>query len=309
MAHLADAKAEELLNQTKIKEITTTRKLITLRADDSISAALQTLANNAITSAPVWDAEKKGFIGFVDVLDLAMFVSYTFYENYKKHPHLYDPKEIQKRFQTTVSELINVSKRDPFWPINGNESVAFLIDNFLKVGIHRVPVVDDGEVIGVVSQSDVVRLLSKNIPTISQTANKTISELGLNTNFVVTIKNDATLIEAFNLILTSGVSGIAVVNFSDGSLINNLSASDMRGLTEQSFFRLEVQLHQLFAGISKMPPVTCRPNAHLSDVLKQIESTGVHRVYIVDDHNRPTGVIALTDILRLFSRPGNPLDI
>jgi len=309
MAHLTDSKAEEFLYKVKIKEITTTRNVITLNADDSISKAMQTLAQQGITAAPVYDMAKKDFIGFVDVLDLTIFIVYVFQENYQKHPHLYDPKELKQRFAMPIREVINASKRDPFWTVNANETVEFLISNFLKMGIHRVPVSDNGQIIGIVSQSDVVRLLHRSNQYLTATTTKTIQELGLDTGIAYSVRNDATLIEAFNAIIANNVTGIAIVNFSNGEIINNLSASDLKGITEASFFRLEAQLHTIFAGSPKMPPVTCTSNTKLQDVLSMIEKTGVHRVYVVDEQNRPKSVITLTDILTLFSRPGNPLDI
>jgi CBS-domain-containing membrane protein len=58
---------------------------------------------------------------------------------------------------------LDASKRDPFWTVDANESVGWLLNNFLKAGIHRVPVVDNGKVVGIVSQSDVVKLLARNM--------------------------------------------------------------------------------------------------------------------------------------------------
>lgn len=309
MLHLSDKTAEQFLDERKVASITTTRNLVTLSANDSVEKAMQILAQHGITSAPVYNLELNQYIGFIDVLDLAVFVSYMFYENFQKHPHLYDPKELRARFSLPVKDVINVSKKDPFWTVDSNESIGFLINNFLKVGIHRVPVEENGKVVGIVSQSDVVRFLQKHHSHTSYTTDKTIYELGLDKREVVSVKNDATLMEAFNTILANGVSGIAVVDFSTGALLNNLSASDLKGLTEQSFFRLEVQLHQLFANSPKKPPVTCFSQDKLQDVLTQIEKTGVHRVFVVDKENKPMSVITLTDILRLFARPGSPLDI
>ncbi len=43
----------------------------------------------------------------MDVLDLTVFVVRVFAESYAKHPHLYDPKEINERFQMPVSEVVS----------------------------------------------------------------------------------------------------------------------------------------------------------------------------------------------------------
>jgi len=301
--HSADLKAEEFLDNVKVKAISKINNIITLDAEDSITRAMEILGKGGISSAPVWDNEMNSFIGFVDVLDLTIFVSYVFHENFQRHPHLYDPKELRKRFEMPVKDVINASKRDPFWTLDGNESVGFLINCFLKDGIHRVPVVDNEKLIGIVTQSDVVSLLARNSQQIS-IASKKLYELGLDQFPLVTIKNDATLIDALNAMVTNDVTGLAVVDFKDGHLINNLSCSDFKGVTEQNFFRLEAQLHQIFmAATQKKPPVTCSRFATLGEVINTVEKTGVHRVFIVDELNRPTSVLSLTGIMACFSRP------
>jgi len=302
--HNSDLQAEAFLDRVKVKEICKSHSIVTLDAKDPIGKAMEILAQRGITGAPVWDAESKKFIGFVDTLDLTMFISYLYYENFQRHPHLYDPKELSRRFALPVQDVINASKRDPFWTVDAGETVGFLINNFLKAGIHRVPVVENGNVIGIVSQSDVVKLLAKNHPNIASLANKKLYQLGLDKHPVVTVKNDDSLIDAFNTILRNDISGLAVVDFQNGRLLNNLSASDLKGITETNFFRLEAQLHQVFnATPNKKPPVACSRFNTLGEVIGQLEKTGVHRVYVVDEELKPVGVISLTDIMRCFSRP------
>jgi len=310
MSHTEDVQAEEFLDTLKVKNICTSRNVVTIGAQDTIERAMEILAERGITGAPVWDHEKKQFVGFVDTLDLTMFVAYLYYENYQKHPHLYDPKELKKRFSLPISDVVNASRRDPFWTIDSEESVGFLINNFLKAGLHRVPVMENGNVVGIVSQSDVVRALFKYKDKISRTVSKKISELNYEKCPVVSVKNDAKLIDAFNIILANDVTGVAVVDFRTGKLLNNLSANDLKGIREGNFFKLEAQVHQIFSNSTeKKPVVSCSPNNTLWDVINQIENTGVHRVYVVDEEERPKGVISLTDIMRYFSRPSNPLDL
>jgi len=307
--HCADLKAEEFLDNVKVKSFCKSQQIVSVVANDSTSRAMEILAKKGITGAPVWDNEKKEYIGFVDTLDLTMFVSYVYFENFQRHPHLYDPKELKKRFALPVRDVINASKRDPFWTVDAEESVGFLINNFLKLGIHRVPVVQNGQVVGIVSQSDVVRLLAKNKQFLGELATKTVADLGLDQKPVVTVRNDIPLIEAFNAILANDISGLAVVDFSTGALVNNLSASDLKGVTEQNFFKLEAQVHQIFMlNYDKKPPVFCYPHNTLGAVISHVEETGVHRVYVVDQHKKPVGVVTLTDIMYAFSR-GNPLDL
>jgi len=300
-----DSSTKTFLERTPVgnikKEI---GKLITVSSTDSVAKVMQTLANSGITAAPVFDASAGTFVAFVDVLDLAMFACKVFASNYQEHPHLYDPKQLEDRFSLSVVEVINASNRDPFLPVSNHSNLAFLINNFLRFVIHRVPVSSDDRVVGIVSQSDVVKFLQKHPQEIRVQRSKTLTELGLDKGNVITITNNEPLIKAFTTILSHKISGLAVIDFQTGQILNNLSASDLKGLTQGSFFKLEVPIHQIFLySGGKLPAVTCSPNSNLGEVIDLFEKTGVHRVYVVDGLMKPLNVISLTDVLNVFTTP------
>jgi predicted transcriptional regulator len=301
-----DATTNHFLHITKISDVKEKRSsLISLKSDEAITTALQILAQGQITGAPVIDINSQQYIGFVDVLDLAMFVANVFAENYKKHPHLYDPRELERVFNLPVSQVINASNRDPFIPVDINESISYLINNFLKFGVHRVPVQQKGEIVNIVSQSDVVRFLHKHNAIIKDETNKTLTELGLDKGNVISITNDETLIKAFIHIVTHKISAIAVVDFQTGQLLNNLSASDLKGITQETFWRLEQPIHQilLHLGPNKLPPVVCTVNTKMGEVIELFCKHGVHRIYVLNPERKPINVITLTDVLNVFATP------
>lgn len=45
------------------------------------------------------------------------------------------------------------------------------------------------------------------------------------------------------------------------------------------------------------PPHPRRPTSSLKHVVEKLVKNGLHRLYVVDDELKPTGVITLTDIL------------
>lgn len=57
---------------------------------------------------------------------------------------------------------LDASTRDPFLPVDVNASLEFLVNNFLRYGIHRVALKEGDKIVGLVSQSDVVRFLSEH---------------------------------------------------------------------------------------------------------------------------------------------------
>jgi len=294
---------KSFLEHTKVKDIAKMNDLISMKSTDTIEQTLATLALNEITGAPVFDAGTHKFIGFVDVLDLATFIANVFADNYKKHPHLYDPKELAQRFGMSVVEVINASARDPFLPVDINASVEFLMNNFLRYGIHRVALQDGDKIVGLVSQSDVVRFFSQHPNNLVNERKKTLEELGLAKGNVVSVSYEDTLIKAFVTLLTHKITGLAVVD-AHGRLVNNLSASDLKGLTKENFWKLEIQIHQMLLSMgTKLPPVVVSPNATLGEVMDKFQKFGIHRIFVVDEESKPVNVISLTDVLNVFVTP------
>jgi CBS domain-containing protein len=291
------------LERTTIKDLKKSGSLVVLSEGASVQSAFETLNANQITAAAVYDLTQRKFLGFVDTLDLTVFVVRVFSENFEKHPHLYDPKELQLRFQMPVKEVINASKRDVFHPVESSQSLHFLISNFLQYSVHRVPVLENGKMVGIVSQSDVIKFLSKHTRSLTDTMTKTINELGMSDGNVISVRVDMTVMKAFSKILCNNITGLAVVDL-NGRLVNNISASDLKGVSLASFYKLEIPIHEAFLySTSKLPPVTCDPKHTLGEVIEIIERTGVHRVFVVDSENRPINVITLTDIIKRFANP------
>jgi CBS domain-containing protein len=59
----------------------------------------------------------------------------------------------------------------------------------------------------------------------------------------------------------------------------------------------------LMGNLPKYEPVTINMNDKFGDVLKTVMEKRVHRVYIVDNDRKPTGVVSLRDLLaRILER-------
>jgi hypothetical protein len=61
-----------------------------------------------------------------------------------------------------VGQAKNASKFDVFWPVHPSTGLYQLLETFTR-GVHRCPVTEDGRVVGVVSQSDVMAFLAQRV--------------------------------------------------------------------------------------------------------------------------------------------------
>lgn len=203
--------------------------------------------------------------------------------------------------------------------------------------LHRLAIFDNsGEIVGIVSQMDVLRWLLSKEESFPQILDKTIDELGLLTGRrpVLTVNvHDITLM-AFHKIVEAGVSGAPVLS-DQGELVANLSVSDLRALTEEHFGMLALPLgeflalehHLAYVGYSSDKKNSCeqrwfygarkgksdeqdlklhiaQPNSSLRSVLNTFLHNHVHRVYIINEkqNNSPVeSVLTLTDILQFMA--------
>ncbi|GBF94964.1 hypothetical protein Rsub_07465 [Raphidocelis subcapitata] len=204
--------------------------------------------------------------------------------------------------------------------------------------VHRLALYDDAEaIVNIISQTDIVRFLAINRSHLGPIARKTVQELGWCPKQVVAVTPDVSAIEAMALMNDSHISAVAVVD-SVGKIIGNFSVSEMRTIMAEHFGALALPVGEFLAlehgtefvgyrritddGVRSTPGhrfVTDRvartrprtpgeevgqslvlvgPNATFADVVERIVSHRIHRVYVIDDEERPVGCATCTDVLR-----------
>jgi len=87
-----------------------------------------------------------------------------------------------------------------------------------------------------------------------------------------------------------------------GKLIANISASNIKGMTRANIQLLYRPLTDFLARDRKRGwwqlPVTTTLDTTLQDVLVQFVAAKVHRMYIVDNEDKPIGEVSISDIVR-----------
>jgi CBS domain-containing protein len=121
--------------------------------------------------------------------------------------------------------------------------------NWLQYGVHRVPLVNsENQTESILAQGDVVEFIreqfDKQAPGFVELADMTIGQLDMVPGQVISIRDNCTLLLAFEAIIANNVSGIAIVN-REGRLVGNLSATDFEGITETNFVNLDRELRDL----------------------------------------------------------------
>jgi len=322
ISHL-DKKVRDFLDSVTVASIMkSSHELVTFKPNDTVEEALKKLATFAISGAPVFDQNEQKVLGYISVLDLVVWVVRTFAVS-KGDRKDYDWSKLDQQFKMPISEILGEHDDffshkdlalpltpsseyglDPFWPVPQDSTLRSLINSYFKWRIHRCPVAEKGKVVGHVSQSDVIRFLANNPKSLEGVLSKKLTDLGLDEGPVTCVLKGKSLIEAFNVMMETKFTGLAIID-EQGRLVQNISASDLKGVTKESFWKLEMPIENIIKEEKKLPVLTCSPKSTLDEVVKKLADCRVHRIYVVDNQNKPRNVITLTSIMKVFSESGS----
>ena len=163
-----------------------------------------------------------------------------------------------------------------------------------------LPVVDDGRVAGIVTESDFLRAVilalmpRRNPPRHDAPVNYYMTE------HVVLVNEDDSLESVERTLEEHRVSGTAVVD-DRGVMVGAISRSDLVRA------RLPGVDHGTVRDLLRLPPepvtrvaskalVTTRPEVAIAEAAAAMLARGVHRLFVVDGERRPIGVVSVTDL-------------
>jgi CBS domain-containing protein len=281
--------------------------LVTAQLSDTVETVLAKLNFHNIISLPLLN-EAAQFVGIVSLQDIVLDM-------------VWRPEE---RAQT--AHVLSRQIRDVFvlreeakhlWVFQATDTLATIIETFSN-GVHRALVTqkDDSNRHShyvMLSQSDVVKFLSQNLTSFKDVSAKTLAQLKIGEKRTETITADIRTFDAFKILGDEYVTGLPIVEKETGRLLANLSASDLRGLNVQKLMFLNESVESFLTaqkgGIRA--PITCKSSTPFDQVIQTLVENNVHRVWLVDDKEKPIGVVTLTDILNVFKNvkftPSAPL--
>jgi len=275
----------------------------------TVEQALKVLSEKNILSVPIWDEKSKLFVGLIDMVDILSFLVEILNESEidasrRKYLTLTDYFK-----NSNVASVSDLSRRDPWIPLACNAKIASLLETLSKQGAHRVPIMDplNGELLQLITQSDVINFVAKNIDRFGTVVCKTLAELKLGSSPVVSVDIDGRLKDAFRLIVEKKVSAVAVVD-SSLTLIATLSVRDLRTLSGEARLleKLNMKIRDFLGAMVDPtidimnPAICCTVKDTLSVAINKLAATRVHRIFVVNDSKKPVAVVSLSDILGVF---------
>jgi len=296
----------KLLNSGNVSIILTPKTLLTVNAVENVGTLLQRLRESELRCALVFDTQHL-FIGFVDALDITTHVLDV--TNWTKEFPEENFRELDWQGQRFISEhsgkLMNISFGNPFRTVTPETSLKELVE-IMSSGVHRLAVVQDGVIINVVSQWDVLLLIASRISFMGYKFQETLNNANLAVNElgIYFVPEDLSTIETLKLLRDYQIGGVPLVD-STGRISANFSATDLFNLTLSNFPLLSLSTRDFLfrtQGFIK-PPICCKKFDTIENVILKFLCFRVHRVYVIDKDFRPTGVVTLTDIMKYLLVP------
>jgi len=301
------------MQNLKVKDLALViKKVTTVSSTDTVKTVLSRLNFDHIISAPVVGPNNQ-IVGFIDVLDLVAFLIQIAHRpessgiSYVSGNITTDELDmLYKRAAdfnlTQLDEMIAVKRQPPNLVLD-DAPLQSAIDIFKQTGVHRLGVTNaKGTIVSILTQSALIAYIADHPQILGDKAKTEISHMHFDKK-VVSIPNTTRTIDAFIELHEKKLSALAVLDQA-GTLVGTISASDLKGVEHHHFPRLLLPVEEFVVQIrSEMQKradylVTVSPNTLLKDAIHRIHSQKVHRAFIVDEHQKPIGIMSLTDIIR-----------
>lgn len=135
-------------------------QVITINKNSTYKEAVKVLLDNKISGAPVVD-EYGRLVGMFSEKDVFK-VLYPFYKSYYEHPEEYiDSETREHKAQEIKDHTIDKLMVTDVTYVHPKEKVMAAGGLMLAKGIHRLPVVEDGRLVGMVTRGDIYHTVLK----------------------------------------------------------------------------------------------------------------------------------------------------
>jgi CBS domain-containing protein len=188
--------------------------------------------------------------------------------------------------------------RSPVYVIERNEPIQRARNLMFKYDVGRLPVMDGGKLVGIVTKYDITNRLCQAAPEWRRRPIDMVPIHLVMTENPVTIYPDATMPQAAVLMLDNEVSGLPVER--DGEIIGMISSRDMQRYFSEQDVKAKV------GDLMSTDIVNVHRHHTIAHVLEQMNLQGVGRVLVYEDNKTLVGIITRSGLT--FSNMMGPKD-
>jgi len=271
--------------------------VVTVHADDTIEEIVKALHKHKLLCVPVLKDDDT-LLGMLDLHDMVAFLASSVVRSSSTTHH-----DVRAR---TANEILLLSTHKAFAPLRPQDKCSKAV-NYFADSCHVCLIKDaDNRLVGLLTQLDMATELTtamRDDASCSMVGKLTLQQLEIGQVPPITISTTRHVRHAIALLEAHHISALAVVD-DHGRLVGNfsltnlvalwLSDENVNGDPDQS---IETYLKK--HSISSLWPVTTKRTESLVDVMSRMTDDQVHRLWIVDDDGKPSGVVSMTDLFQI----------
>lgn len=259
----------------------------TVAADENVGLALQLMLWNDIRHLPVMRPADGKLVGVLSKRDIL-----------RVHNDERDPEAMGRAVRDVMST--------PVEHIHPNAPVADAASDIITKRIGCLPVVDAGDLVGIVTVADLLSILAQ-YPTERRAAESKGAPTAATIMRVdpLTVFEDDPLMNAVSIMLRYGARHLCVVD-ADTRVLGMLSDRDVRSAIGDPALAVERELPEAVgrlrvAQVMTANPRTIGPDESLNVVLNTLLQERFGALPVVDANEHLQGIISYLDLLRHFS--------
>jgi CBS domain-containing protein len=186
----------------------------------------------------------------------------------------------------------------PIYVIERNEPIQRARNLMFKYGVGRLPVMDDGKLVGIVTKYDITNRLNQAAPEWRRRPIDKVPIQVVMTEKPVTIFPDATMPQAAELLIENGISGLPVER--DGEIVGMITSRDM-----MKYFS-EQDLKATVGDLMNKNVLRVHRHHTIGHVLEEMNVQGQSRALVYEDNATPVGIVTRSGLT--FSKIMGPKD-
>ena len=197
---------------------------------------------------------------------------------------------IVKKVKEYMSSPINVIER--------NEPIQRARNMMFKYSIGRLPVMDNGKLVGIVTKYDITNRISQAAPEWRRRPIDKVPIQVVMTEKPITIFPDATMPQAAELMIENDISGLPVEK--DGEIVGMITSRDM-----VKYFS-DQDVNSTVGEMMSKNILNVHRHHTIGHVLEEMNVQGISRALVYEDSKAPVGIVTRSGLT--FSEMMGPKD-
>lgn len=186
----------------------------------------------------------------------------------------------------------------PIYVIERNEPIQRARNLMFKYGVGRLPVMEEGHLVGIVTKYDITNRLNQAAPEWRRRPIDKVPIQVVMTESPITIFPDATMSQAAELMVENGISGLPVER--DGEIAGMITSRDMIRYFSEQDIKAKV------GDLMNREIVSVHRHHTIAHVLDEMNLQGASRALVYEDNMSPIGIITRSGLT--FSEIMGPKD-